>query len=145
MADSSTVRSVIVAGFGPVGRAVAQGLEQARLSVTIVELNAKTVETQSKLGKHIVQGDIADPEVLERAGIGGADALILTVPDEQASLKACTEARKVSPRIFIAVRSNHLSGAMTMKSAGADHVTIEEIITAESMQQAVLARLVENG
>ena len=138
----SVERRVIVAGFGPVGRAVVQMLEAAGIRVTIVEQNSETVKTQSDLGKSTVLGDISDPQVLRQAGVADAAALILTIPDEQASFRACAEARRVKPGIFIAVRTNHVSGAMRAKQQGADHVTVQEVVTAESMRQAVRLHLV---
>ncbi len=142
MSNDTAARRVVVAGFGPVGRAVTQGLEGAGLEVTIVDLNAQTIATQQRLGKDAVRGDISEPAVLEQARVTGADALILTIPDEESSLRACSQVRQAAPDIFIAIRTNHVSNAMRARQAGADHVTIEEIITAESMQQAVMRKLV---
>ena len=142
-AESSKHRTV-VAGFGPVGRAVTHALENAGFHVTIVELNPQTVRTQADLGKHVVPGDISETAVLEAAGIRSAHAFILTIPDEEASLNACRQVRRMAPDIFIAVRTNHISNAMRATRQGADHVTIEEVITAQSMQEAVIARLMGN-
>ena len=135
-------RRVIIAGFGPVGRVVAQQLEQAGLKVLIIELNAATVNKQKELGKPAVCGDVCDDEVLRQAAIGEADALIITIPNEDAAVAACSTARRIAPDLFIAVRTHHMSNAMRATRAGADHVTIQEIVTAESMQQAVMAKLV---
>src|SRR5205814_6114136 len=44
----------IVAGFGPVGRAVADKLERHGVRITVVELNPRTVEKQQILGRTIV-------------------------------------------------------------------------------------------
>ena len=145
MAETDQSQLVIVAGFGPVGRAVTDALEQADITVTIVELNQATVQTQTHLGRSILQGDIGDPKVLGRAGIAKAHAMIITVPDRDASLKAVVEARRLSPALFIAARMHHMSGALAATQAGADHVTIEEVITARSMQQAVMRRLLSDN
>ena len=138
-------RRVVVAGFGPVGRTVTQALESAGFGVTIVELNPQTVRTQTQLGKHVVKGDISETAVLETAGIRTAHALILTIPDEEASLSACRRVRHMAPDIFIAVRANHISNGMRATKMGADHVAVQEVITAQSMQEAVMARLVGEG
>lgn len=134
---------MIVAGFGPVGRAVTEMLEGAGLPVTLIERNARTVATQSALGRRAVLGDICDPDVLREAGIEQADAIILTIPNEDATVQSCVVIRSLAPAIFIAVRTNHVSGALRADQAGADHVTVEEIVTAESMQRAVLLKFVD--
>ncbi len=136
---------VVVAGYGPVGRAVVQGLEQAGFGVTIIELNLKTIESQLGLNKSVVYGSATDPAVLKRAGVAQARALILAIPDEHAALEACEQARRIAPDIFIAARTNYLSKGLLCTQAGADHVTIEEVVTAQAMQHAVVERLTGNS
>jgi len=130
-------KHVIVAGYGPVGRFVVDALEARGVSITLVELNLNTIERQRKQGRSVVHGDIADLTALERAGLSRASALILTVPDDEAAMRACHVARLARPDLFIAMRMKHASQAMLARQAGADHVTIEEIVTAHAMQQAV--------
>jgi CPA2 family monovalent cation:H+ antiporter-2 len=144
-AAAPNIGSAIIAGFGPVGRAVADALEKRNVKVTIVELNPRTVERQYSLGRSIVYGDVANPEVMERAGISGADAVILTVPDEDAVLRACRLVRMRRPDIFIAARVNALSKAMQALQLGADHTVVEEMATAEAMANQVLLKLADRA
>ena len=134
-------RHIIIAGFGPIGRRIAEVLEKAGVSYTIIELNPDTVAEQLRRHRSIVFGDVANPQVLESAGLGHADALILTVPDEDAVLRACVIARRRSPRMFIAVRTGLLSHSHAATDVGADHVTVDEVVTAEAMVRVVMDRL----
>lgn len=138
--ESARVR-VVIGGFGPVGRAVAEELDKQSIAYSIIEMNADTVQTQSRLGKRIFFGDLANPDVLESAGLLTADALVLTIPDEAASMRACSIARKLSSDVFIAVRTGMSSYANVARAEGADVVVIDELATAQSMQRAVLDRL----
>ncbi len=139
------VRRVVVAGYGPVGRVVVDQLENAGVDVTIVELNLRTIERLADRARHrFIFGDITDEAVQREAGVPQADALILTVPDECAAVTACEVARKISPGIFIAARTNYLSRGMLASQAGADHVVVEEVITAQAMKAAVLERFLNN-
>lgn len=131
----------IVAGFGPVGRAVADVLERRGVALTIIELNPKTIQRQAGLGRRMVYGDASNPEVLESAGLGAADAVILTMPDEEATIQACRVVRALRPDIFIAARANVLSKALQAMQLGADHVVVEEMAAAEAMAAQVLAKL----
>ena len=130
-------RRVIVAGYGPVGRVVVQQLEAAGVEPTIIEMNEQTIHRQHALHKHVVHGDVCDPAVLRAAGIDRADALILAIPDEHQAVKACGIARGLNPKIFIAARTNFVSQGLLASEAGADHVVVEEIATAEAMERAV--------
>ncbi len=132
---------VVVGGFGPVGRAVADRLAQEGIAITIIEMNAETVRTQAKLGRRVVFGDVGSPEVLESAGIHDADALVLTIPDEDATLRACQTARKLAPELFIAVRTGFVGRGLAARSLGADYVTVDELATAEAMQREIVTRL----
>lgn len=134
-------RHVIIAGFGPVGRALADRLDVREIPYAVVELNPSTVLRQNRAGRRVVFGDITNPEVLESAGIHHADAVILTIPDEDAVLRACQAIRGVAPDVFIAARTNFLSQAFRAQQLGADHVTVEEVATAQAMERDVMQKL----
>ncbi len=112
----------IVVGFGLAGRYVADLLDSLRMSYTIVERNPVTVETQQALGRRVILGDAADEETLVRAGIAEATILALTIPDEEAVLKATALARRLHPDIYIIARTNYSSKGMQASQLGADEV-----------------------
>jgi CPA2 family monovalent cation:H+ antiporter-2 len=144
MGDATPVRRprrVIIAGFGPVGRTLADRFEVQRVRTTIIELNPSTVKRQYTLGRTVVYGDATNREVLEQAGIHDADAIILTIPDDEATMRACQLARELNPHIFIAARASFLSGKFTAMTLGADSVTVEEVATATAMEREVLDAL----
>ena len=146
-APGGRAKNVIIAGFGPSGRQMYERLENAGVSCTIVELNPATVRAESRVGKSIILGDVGNPEILEAAGIAVADALVLTIPDEEAVLRACAAARRRAPDIFIAARTGVVSQMEAVMEAGANHVTADEMATADSMLGPVLdsVRLREEG
>lgn len=139
------LRHVVLAGYGVVGRAVANRLDTMGIRYTIIEYNPSTVEKQIKMGRSIVYGDAANADVLESAGVRHADAVILTIPDEDAVLRACQTVRAIRPDAFIAARTNFLSKGMLATRLGADHVTVEEIATAEAMAWEVTKQLAERA
>lgn len=132
---------VIIAGFGPVGRALADRFAVLEIPTVVVELNPKTVMKHTALGRRFVYGDITNTEVLENSGVHDASAVILTIPDDEAVFRACGAVRKLAPDAFIAARTGYLSGAFRAQSMGADHVTVEEVATAQAMEREVLAKI----
>ncbi len=135
------VRHVLIAGFGPVGRAVAERLANRGVTYTVVELNPKTVLRQAKLGRRVVYGDATNHEVLESAHVRDAVAVVLTMPDDDTMLRACRAVRAMNPDAFIAARASYLSKAFVARSLGASEVIVEEVATAETMDRLIAKHL----
>jgi monovalent cation:H+ antiporter-2, CPA2 family len=131
-------RHVIIAGFGPVGRALADRFAVQGVDFTVVELNAATVKRQYTLGRRVVYGDITNREVLESARLHESDAVLLTIPDDESTMRACQVIRDAAPHVFLAARTNFLSGKFVALQLGADCVTVEEVATAQAMERDVL-------
>lgn len=127
----------IIAGFGLVGRAVADELKRMGATYTVVDLNPSTIATQRRLGREVIFGDASNSEVLEEAGINRADFLILTIPDEESVLRACRVARQMKPDVFILARANYVSQGVVAAGLGADGVVVEEMATALEMERAL--------
>ncbi len=142
-ATEGSTRRVIIAGYGPVGRSLAEDLLASGVLITVVELNPRTVERQTRLGRTVVYGDITNPEVLDSAGVRDADAVVLTIPDDETTVRACGTIRTLAPDIFIAARAGFLSSMLAAKAQGADCVIVEEIATAQAMKREVMERLRE--
>ena len=132
---------VIIAGYGPVGRAIADRFAVIGIPFTIIELNPATLSRQVRRGIPAIYGDVTNPDVLESAGVREAEALLLTIPDAEAVVRACQVARRLSAEIFIGARTSYLSQAVMAREAGADHVVVEEVATAVAMEREILERL----
>ena len=132
---------VIVAGYGPVGRDIAERLVHGGWAVSIIDLNPKTVLKQTSLGRSIVYGDMRNPEVLEAAGVHEAEAIVLTVPDDASAIAACRVIKSMNPSMLIAARTSFLSQAMQARENGAEIVVIEEVVTADGLSRDVMSAL----
>lgn len=134
-------RHIIIAGFGPGGRSLADRLTVLGVPYVIVDLNAQTVQRQAKAGRQIIFGDISNPDVLEAAGLAQADAVMVTIPDDDAALRAVAAVRQASPDVFIGVRTQFLSGKVQALSLGADEVVVAEIEVALAMDRDMIRAL----
>jgi CPA2 family monovalent cation:H+ antiporter-2 len=133
---------IIIAGFGPIGRAVADGLSKQNVSVAVIDLNAGTVKRQTALGRTILLGDARDASVLRTAGIERAAAVAITIPDASVALEICKQARALAAKgVIIAVRTRHLSQALQAKVHGADIIVVEDIEAANAMEDLLSASL----
>jgi Kef-type K+ transport system membrane component KefB len=131
----------VIAGFGPVGRAVADRLDLLAIPYTIIELNAETVERQRALGRSVVYGDATNSEVLEAVRVESASVVVLAIPDDDATIRACRAIRTRAPDAFIAARASVLRKGLAIKEAGASVVTVDEIAAAESLTREVVTHI----
>ncbi len=132
---------IIIAGFGPVGRVLADALTKRSIAYHVIELNAQTVERQRSLGVSITLGDARQSRVLEEAGIDQAAAVVITIPDAEVALECCAIARELAPTAIIAVRTRHLSDALQAKRIGADITVVEEIEAANALEDVLTTAL----
>ena len=132
---------VIIVGFGLAGRCVADLLDTAKLPYTIIERNPVTVETQRALGRRVVAGDASDTDTLVEAGLNTASILALTIPDEEAVLRAISLARRLRPQIYIIARTNYASQGMRASQLGADDVVKAEQAVAVQFYDRLSRRL----
>ncbi len=128
---------VIIAGYGPVGRALADELVKLRVPFAVVDTNPGTARTLQSLDVPVLCGDATDPEVLRAIGVATAAAIAITIPDSEEAVRACAAARSLAPAVHIAVRTTFLSQGLSAIRAGANSITVEEIATAEAMARDV--------
>lgn len=132
---------VIIVGFGLAGRCVADLLDQAKLTYTIIEKNPVTVETQRALGREIILGNASDTDTLMKAGLNTASMLALTIPDESAVLETVALVRRLRPRIYIIARTNYSSKGMKASQLGADDVVKAEQAVALQFYEKLSSRI----
>ncbi len=132
---------VIVAGFGLAGRWIANIFDRQGVDYTVVEVNPDTVDTQRRLGRNFIEGDVTDPDTLQRAGIRQASILALTIPDEQRVIQATQVARGLKPDIYIIARTYHTSAGMRCTQSGADEVIKAEQVVARQFYEMMLRKI----
>ena len=136
---------VIIAGFGLAGRYVADLLNSGDIPYVVVEKNPVTVETQACLGRQIILGDVSTESIQSDAGIEQASILALTIPDEQAVLRATELARRLNPDIYIIARTTYTSSGLKASRLGADEVVKAEQAVALQFYERMRTRLMHTA
>ena len=116
---------VVIIGFGPAGRAVAEALGKGGPPVLIIDLNPRTVLAARSEGLHAFAGDAATAEVIEHAHAPAAKAVVVTVPDHRAAAATIEGIRALCPNVPIIARARYHIHADTLRIAGA-HVAVDE-------------------
>jgi CPA2 family monovalent cation:H+ antiporter-2 len=131
---------VIIVGFGPMGRHVADAARSAEIPYTAIELNPKTVREEQKRGEPIFFGDAIHERVLSHAGIEGARVVVITIPNADTAHHVTAIARKMNPGCAIITRTRYMEDSLSLYTVGADEVICEEFETAAEVLMRVLIK-----
>ncbi len=104
----------VLAGMGEVGQAAKSVITEAGIDTVTVDI----VE-----GEEVdIVADAGSETVLREAGIEEAEAIIVGLPDDSASLLTTVLARSLEPRIEVLTRVSDTDATRKALSAGADYV-----------------------
>ncbi len=131
---------VIVCGFGRYGYQAVKELDEKNEPYVVIEINQKVVKKRDlskDQKKHILVGDANDEEVLKKACIGTAKALIAAMPEDASNVFVSLSAKELNPNLKIIARAGHESSRKKLMSAGADHVILPDMIGGNFMASLV--------
>ena len=126
---------VVVCGWGRVGRAIARDLVAMRASPVVVDNDPIRVEN---IQYPAVLGDATDDDVLDRAGVRRARALIAALDTDAGNLFVTLSARALRPELFIVARVRPEENEGKLRRAGANRVVNPQSIGGARMAAFVL-------
>jgi voltage-gated potassium channel len=110
---------VIICGWGRVGRAIADDLTEAGREIVVVEVDPARLGESTRL---TVIGDATDDDVLRRAGVERASALVAAVDSDAANAFIVLSARALNPELFLVARARSHESVDKLIRSGADRV-----------------------
>ncbi|MBC2730257.1 cation:proton antiporter [Thiobacillus sp.] len=128
---------IVLAGYGRVGRHIAEALDAQGQSYVVAEQQREEVEKLRTRGIHAVVGDASEPAVLIQAHIARALMLVIAIPDAFQARKMIEIARTLNPRIHILVRSHCEDEAALLRREQSVDVLVGERELANSMVRRV--------
>ena len=133
--------AVLVVGFGRVGRLVAEMLERHQISWLAVERDARLVEAARREGKRVFFGDASRPDLLERAGLKAARALVVTMDAPETAEAVTAAARAMRADFIIVVRARDARHARRLYDLGATDAVPETVEASLQLSEATLVDL----
>jgi len=103
---------VVIAGYGRVGRRIAEALVVRRIPHVVIERSGELVERLRARNIAAVAGDASVPEVLIEGQIARARMLVIAVPETEDAQKIIDIARALNPQIEIVVREDDAARAL---------------------------------
>ena len=129
---------VIVSGYGMNGKNLARVLRSTHVPYVVADLNDAMVREGREAGEPIFYGDVNNPEILDRLGVGRARMLVLAISDPMATRRAVAVARRANPRLAILVRTRYVADVDDLVALGANAVIPEEFETSVEIFSRVL-------
>jgi voltage-gated potassium channel len=130
---------IIVCGFGRNGSKAYQELVACGESVIVIEADEPLIKMRAATGVQpkTVLGDATQDEVLYKAGIERAKAIITALPKDADNVFVTLTARELNPHIRIIARASDKSTENKLIRAGADSVVMPDEIGGSHMANLV--------
>lgn len=118
---------VVICGFGRVGQIVARFLAQASIPYIAIDQDPVRIREAAQAGEPAYYGDANRTDLLRAIGAARAKLLILTLPDERASLAALKTIKREYPALPVLVRTQDDGQLSSFQQAGATEVVPEAL------------------
>jgi voltage-gated potassium channel len=124
---------IIVCAYGRVGRAAVRELQAARVPHVVVDPQEDLRDRMDEDGVLYMLEDCTSEDVLRRAGVDRARALVCAVDSDATNVYITLTARSMNPRLFIVARSSEPGSSERLERAGADRVVSPYASTGRQM------------
>ncbi len=131
---------VILCGYGVTGKALALMLQEEKIPFLIVEMNPKHIKEARENKMFTLYGDGANLEVIERAGIKNARAVVVSFGDSIGMAQIIRAVEHLNPDVMLAVRTRFVKDAVKFYELGCDVVVMEEWEASEELNKSVLTK-----
>lgn len=113
---------VVIVGYGRVGAHIVTVLERLKIPLLVIEIDSRRAAAFQERGVPTLFGDAANSEVLTHAGLAGARALVITLPNETATELVVAAAHDLAPNLPIIARAATTSGVGRLSDLGAHDI-----------------------
>jgi Trk K+ transport system NAD-binding subunit len=131
--SQQTCERAVVAGYGVVGRTVAETLRQGGVEVTVVD-------SEHKDGVDVV-GDITEPQTLDEVNLEAADSIVLALSRDSLAVYAALVVEDHTPGVQTLARADDVESVQNYYDAGVEFTLALSDVTAHM----VAARLFTSG
>jgi monovalent cation:proton antiporter-2 (CPA2) family protein len=118
---------VVIAGFGRVGRAVANVLQRESIPYVAIDATSEAVRQARMRQENVILGDARKPELLKKAQLEGAKAVVITMDDPAAAKQTLQAIKHLWPLLPVFIRSRDALHSGELLALGASSVVPETL------------------
>lgn len=112
----------VICGFGRVGRQVARDLRAAGHQFVIIDSDPANRDNAQAVRAPFLEGSPSDDEMLQRAGLGHARAVLACVDSDAENIFICLTVRELREDVLLVARASVEDSEKKLKRAGADRI-----------------------
>jgi CPA2 family monovalent cation:H+ antiporter-2 len=128
----------VIFGFGRVGQMVAAILAEHQRPYLAVESDIDAVMAAREAGFHVLFGDVARGELVDKLHLGHAAALVLTMDDPVLVARLARRVHRAWPKLAIIARARDTAHAALLYKAGVTDAVPETVEASLQLSEAVL-------
>ncbi len=136
--DLGDAPRVIIAGFGRVGRVVADMLKVHGVDYVALDADADVVAKARAAGAPVYYGDSTNPDLLRRCGLSTARALVVTMESGPGIEAVVTAARAARSDLLIVARARDARHAARLYAKGATDAVPETVEASLLLSETLL-------
>ena len=130
---------VIICGYGRNGKQSAQTLTAYNQPFVVIETEPERIKEIKAEGTiHYIEGDATDDDVLIRAGIERAKALISSLHNDADNIFVVISARQLNPKLQITSRANEENTGKKLLAAGANSTVMPNKVGGGHMAHMIM-------
>ena len=134
----SSNSDIIIAGFGRVGRTIAEMVAKNGVRVKVIDFNKSIIDAKKNKNIDFIYGNAESIDILKIAGIEDAKIIIITTPDIEINYKITTISKKLNNRIKIIARSHLPKHREILNESGVEYVIEPEKEAAKTIVEILL-------
>jgi len=130
------VKRIGIIGAGRFGLSLAESMANANTEVLLIDRNRPAMQNASEFATS-VQGDATQPHVLEEAGFGECDVVVVAIGSNmEASIMATANCKELGVGTVVAKATSELHGKI-LRRIGADSVVYPDRDSAHRLARAI--------
>lgn len=130
------MKRIGIIGAGRFGMSLAESLTNAGTEVILIDRNRPAMQNASEFATSL-QGDATQPQVLEEAGFGECDVVIVAIGSNmEASIMATANCKELGVPNVVAKATSELHGKI-LRKVGADSVVYPDRDSAHRLARAI--------
>ncbi len=117
---------IIICGYGRMGRYIGRALQLSKIPFIVIDYNKQVVAQLEQASIPVIYGDPAEFEVLKRAQVKTAKAIVIAIPDFYTQSRIITQAKTLNPQVKILCRTHQEGDVPRLRTLGAEIIVQPE-------------------